>query len=561
MPALDIQQLRKEFPLIDEGARRDKLIYLDNAATTQKPLCVLQAIDRYYREYNANVHRAAHRLGDRATLAYENARDTAQRFLNAAHRSEVIWTRGATEGINLLANTLPLTAGDEILISALEHHANIVPWQLACARAQAHLKVIPLTPEGDIDSEAYGKLLSPRTRLVAMTQCSNAIGTEPPLAPLIAMARAVGALFLVDGAQSIAHRPIDLQQLGCDFFVCSGHKAFAPTGIGLLYGKKALLERLPPWQGGGEMISKVSFTHSSFQPPPLRFEAGTPNISGAIGFAAALEMLGSLDRNALIEHEQALLHRAIERCQQIPGVRRIGNPRQQGPVLSLEVAAMDHKDIAAQLDMAGIAVRTGHHCAMPLMELLGVKGTLRASFSLYNTLEEVDQFADRLEQIVTGEPPAPAQPRPSPPAGKDQDYRRLGREISFGGLCKPLLEKRDWQQRYRQIIRLGEQLPTLPPAMRTEEALVSGCESPVWLHAQRTDKGTLWFMADSESRLLRGLLTLLLSLANHQSGEALKAFDPRERFAPLGLERHLSPSRSNGLHRIIEQIRQQAEAL
>ncbi|WP_426417730.1 SufS family cysteine desulfurase [Aestuariirhabdus sp. LZHN29] len=558
MPDFDPQQIRKQFPLIIDGATQDGLIYFDNAATTQKPLCVLQAIDDFYRGSNANVHRAAHRLADRATQTYENARDTVKRFFNAADRSEIIWTRGATEGINLVANTLAFAPGDEIVISALEHHANIVPWQLAAQRYKATIKVIPLTTEGDLDLEAYRALLGPRTRLVAVTQCSNAIGTQPDLSPMILMAHDAGALVLVDGAQAVAHHPIDLQQMGCDFFVCSGHKAFGPTGIGILYGKQTLLNQLPPWQGGGEMISHVSFSGSSYQPAPLRFEAGTPNISGAIGFAAALDMIAGFDRNLLLQHEQGLLHRAIERCARIPGIKRIGHPASQGPVLSIEIPALNHKDVAAQLDLEGIAVRTGHHCAMPLMSLLGTQGTLRASFSIYNTREEIDRFADRLESIVTGsKTPQRRQAVDSSPFEKG--FQRYGQELTFESLCKPLLAKRDWQQRYRQIMVFGDQLPLLPESMRTEEALVSGCESPVWLHVKATESGKLWFMADSDSRLLRGLLALLLSLANQRSADELRTFNPMADFYPLGLERHLSPSRSNGLHRIMEQIRHQAE--
>ncbi|MCL6414861.1 SufS family cysteine desulfurase [Aestuariirhabdus sp. Z084] len=558
MPTFDPNSFRKQFPLIKQGAERDGLIYFDNAATTQKPDCVLQAVERYYRETNANVHRAAHRLSDNATRYYENARDTAQQFLNARHRAEIIWTRGTTEGINLLANCLPLLPGDEILISALEHHANIVPWQLAAQRGGACIKVIPLNSQGDLDLEAYQQLLNSRTRLVAVTQCSNAIGSQPDLPAMIELAHNAGALFLVDGAQSIAHHRIDLQQMGCDFFVCSGHKAFAPTGIGLLFGKRSIMETLPPWQGGGEMIEHVSFERSIYQPPPLRFEAGTPNISGAIGFAAALDMLGQLDRKQLIAHEQQLLSHAKERCLAIPGVRLVVNPEMQGPVLSLQVPTMDHKDISAQLDQAGIAVRTGHHCAMPLMQLLGLKGTIRISFSAYNQLAEVDRFADNLEQILSQERAALAVTRPT---NHQQSFDQYGKSLSFEQVIKPLLATPQWQQRYRKIMQLGDNLPSLPDNFRGPENLVSGCESPVWLHSQIIDQGKdarLELMADSESRLLRGLLSLLLCLANHRPIKELQTFDPMPDFEPLGLERHLSPSRSNGLHRIIEQIRRRA---
>ena len=402
MPShFDLAAVRAQFPALQQRVNDQPLIYLDNAATTQKPLAVLQAMDEYYRRDNANVHRAAHTLSSRATAAFEAARERVRAFLHARHSSEVIWTRGTTEAINLVAfswGQSNLQPGDEILLSTLEHHANIVPWQQVAARTGAVLRVIPLTASGELDLTAFYALLSPRTRLLAIAQVSNALGTVNPVAELVTAAKRVGAVTLIDGAQAVGHLPIDVQALGCDFYAFSGHKLYGPTGIGVLYGRAELLEQMPPWQTGGEMIQKVSFSGTRFNPPPFRFEAGTPPIAEAIGLAAALDFLAALPEGWR-RHEAALLQRLLDGLQQLPFIQRVGTSSQQVGVVSLRLGDIHPQDAGELLDQMGIAVRVGHHCAMPLMESLGLDGTLRISLALYNSEAEVDALLAALARL------------------------------------------------------------------------------------------------------------------------------------------------------------------
>ncbi|GAA4494379.1 cysteine desulfurase [Pseudaeromonas paramecii] len=386
----DVPALRAQFPALHQSVNGRPLIYLDNAATSHKPLAVLTAMDAFYRRDNANVHRAAHTLSARATEAFEAARGTVARFVNAARPEEIIWTRGTTEAINLVANSwgASLGPGDEILLSTLEHHANIVPWQLLAQRQGVQIKVIPLTTTGELDLAAALALLSPRTRLLAVSQVSNVLGTVTPLARLIAAAKSEGALTLVDGAQAAGHLPVDVQALGCDFYAFSGHKLYGPTGIGVLYGRHDLLEQMPPWQGGGEMIRKVSFAGTRFNAPPFRFEAGTPPIAEAIGLAAALDFLTNLP-DGWRQHEADLLAQLCDGLDALPFVRRIGRPSEQVGVVSVTFDDWHPQDAGELLDQMGIACRVGHHCAMPLMEALGLDGTLRFAPALYNTREEI----------------------------------------------------------------------------------------------------------------------------------------------------------------------------
>ncbi|PKM22502.1 MAG: cysteine desulfurase CsdA [Gammaproteobacteria bacterium HGW-Gammaproteobacteria-14] len=399
---LDIASLRAQFPILSQTVRGKPLVYLDNGATTQKPEAVIAAIDAYYRECNSNVHRGAHYLSDEATARFEGARQRVADFLNA-EREEIIWTRGTTESINLVASCYgaSLKAGDEIIISTLEHHSNIVPWQMACARSGATLKVIPLLADGSLDMEGYRALLGARTRIVAVTHVSNALGTVTPIAEIIREAKAVGAVTLVDGAQAVSHFPVDVQALDCDFYVFSGHKLFGPTGIGVLYGRKALLEAMPPWLGGGEMIETVSFERSTWNRLPYKFEAGTPNIAGAIGLGAAIEWLQTQDRAALASHEAALLAEATTRAQAFTGMQLIGTAPGKVAVMSFLLDGAHPNDVGQLLDQQGVAVRTGHHCTMPLMDCLGIPGTIRASFSVYNDPMDIERLFNALEKVKT----------------------------------------------------------------------------------------------------------------------------------------------------------------
>ena len=398
--SFDVASLRAQFPILSQTIRGKSLVYLDNGATTQKPEAVIQAIDAYYRESNSNVHRGAHYLSDEATARFENARQSVADFLNAS-REEIIWTRGTTESINLVASCYgaSLKAGDEVVISTLEHHSNIVPWQMACERSGATLKVIPLQADGNLDLAAYRALLNERTRIVAVTQVSNALGTVNPVAEMIRDAKAVGAVTLLDGAQAVSHFSVDVRALDCDFYAFSGHKLFGPTGIGVLYGRKALLEAMPPWLGGGEMIETVSFERSTWNRLPYKFEAGTPNIAGAVGLGAAIDWLQAQDRTALAAHEAALLRDATTRAEAFDGMRLIGTAPGKVAVMSFLLDGAHPHDVGQLLDQQGVAVRTGHHCTMPLMDCLGIPGTVRASFSIYNDSSDIERLFMALEKV------------------------------------------------------------------------------------------------------------------------------------------------------------------
>ncbi|WP_429075934.1 SufS family cysteine desulfurase [Aeromonas veronii] len=395
-------QLRSQFPALAQEVNGHPLVYLDNAATTQKPQTVLDAIVHYYGADNANVHRAAHALSGRATRAFEAARETVSCFINAPRSHEVIWTRGTTEAINLVAQSWgmsELKAGDEIILSTLEHHANIVPWQLVAQRTGAVIRVIPLDERGDLDLAAYHAMLGPRTRLVSLAHVSNALGTVNPVKEIVAAAKAVGAVTLIDGAQAVAHLDVDVQAIGCDFYAFSGHKLYGPTGIGVLWGRTELLERMPPWQAGGEMIDRVSFSGTTFNTLPFKFEAGTPHIAGAIGLAAAIDFVIGQDRHWLASHEQALTDYLVAGLQQVPGLRLIGEPDQRAGAVSFLLDDIHPQDAATLLDMQGIALRVGHHCAMPLMESLGIGGTLRASLACYNNRDDIDALLAALHKL------------------------------------------------------------------------------------------------------------------------------------------------------------------
>jgi cysteine desulfurase/selenocysteine lyase len=402
----DALSIRRDFPILSERVHGRPLIWLDNAATTQKPRAVIDRLSYYYEHENSNVHRAAHALAARATDAYEGARDKVRRFLNAPSAQEIIFARGATEAINLVAQSWGrrnIGAGDEIVISWLEHHANIVPWQMLAADRGAKLRVAPVDDRGQIVLEEYEKLLGPRTRLVAFTQVSNALGTITPAREMIAMAHRHGARVLLDGAQAVSHMPVDVQALDCDFYCFSGHKVFAPTGIGALFGKAAVLEAMPPWQGGGNMIADVTFEKTVYQPPPWRFEAGTGNIADAVGLGAALDYVSAIGLPAINRYEHELLEYGTEQltgC--VPGLRMIGTAPDKAGVLSFVIDGVRTEDIGGALDLEGIAVRSGHHCAQPILRRFGLESTVRASLAPYNTRDDIDALVAALQRIQSG---------------------------------------------------------------------------------------------------------------------------------------------------------------
>jgi cysteine desulfurase/selenocysteine lyase len=396
-----VSRARDDFPILSRKVHGKPLVYLDNAATTQKPRAVIAAIRRYYGTSNANVHRGVHALSDRATRAYEEARGRVARFLNAREDREIVFVRGATEAINLVAQSygrIHLQEGDEVLVTTMEHHANIVPWQLVCDRAGARLKVAPVLDSGELDIPAYERMLTSRTRLAAVTHVSNAVGTVNPVREMIGMAHARGIPVLVDGAQAVPHIPVDVQALGCDFYAFSGHKLYGPTGIGVLYGKAEHLEAMPPYQGGGDMILRVTFEKTTYNAIPWKFEAGTPDIAGAVGLRAAIDYLDAIGLGAVSAHEGELLAYATEEVERIPGVRIVGTAREKAGILSFVVEGVHPHDVGTILDHEGIAIRTGHHCAMPLMDRLGLPATARASFGLYNTPAEVDLLAEGIRK-------------------------------------------------------------------------------------------------------------------------------------------------------------------
>ncbi len=407
-PALDVSEIRQAFPILDREVNNKLLVYLDNAATAQKPQSVIDALSYYYSNYNANIHRGIHMLAEEATKAYEATRTTVQQFINAAFPEEIIFTRGTTEGINLVAYTWGrknINAGDEIIISEMEHHSNIVPWQILCEEKNAKLKVIPVDDNGELvlddpNKIGFRQLLSPRTKLVSIVHVSNALGTINPIKEIIDAAHEIGAVVMIDGAQSAVHLDIDVQELNCDFFAFSGHKVYGPTGIGALYGKKKILENMPVFMGGGEMIKEVTFEKTTYNSLPYKYEAGTPNIADTIALKVALDFMSETGKEVARKHENELLHYATSQLESIPGLRIIGKAKNKVSVISFVINKIHPQDIGVLLDNQGIAVRTGHHCTQPLMKRFGIPGTVRASFAMYNTREEVDRLVAGLQKAI-----------------------------------------------------------------------------------------------------------------------------------------------------------------
>ena len=400
---LELDTIRKQFPILDQSVNGNPLIYFDNAATTQKPLAVTNEVTRYYTEDNANIHRGIHTLAERATASYENTRKSIAQFINANEYEEIVFTKGTTDSINLVAQSLGgsiLKPGDEVLISCMEHHSNIVPWQMVCEKTKAVLKIIPINDQGEIIFEEFLNLLSERTKIVSMVHISNALGTINPVKEVIAAAHKFGAKVLIDGAQATPHNKIDVKSLNCDFYAFSGHKMYGPTGVGVLYGKRSLLEAMPPYQGGGEMIKSVSFTQTTYNEIPYKFEAGTPNIAGVIGLSKAINFIQNIGLEKISQYENELLLRATDQLMKIEGFQPMGTALKKASVISFNIEGVHPFDLGVLLDAKGIAIRTGHHCTQPLMERFKLEGTARASFAIYNTFEEVDQFVFVLSNLI-----------------------------------------------------------------------------------------------------------------------------------------------------------------
>lgn len=563
----DLAAIRAQFPILSTQAQGRALVYLDNAASAQKPLAVIEAVSDYYRFRHANIHRGAYRLSQDATREYEAARERIARFIGAAEPAECLFTAGTTDSINLVASAwgrANLRPGDEILLSELEHHSNIVPWQMAAEATGARIRVIPIDDRGVLRLDAFRQLLGPRTRMVAVNQVSNALGTVNPVREIVAAAHAAGALALIDGAQWIAHGATDVQALDADFYAFSGHKLYGPTGIGVLYGKRRLLEAMPPYRGGGDMIERVTFERTVYAELPNKFEAGTPHIAGAIGLAAAIDWLDALGLERVAAHEVLLLRHTTERLLAIPGVEIKGTAPDKAGAVSWVVTdpPIATLDIGTRLDLEGICIRTGHHCCQPLMERLGVGSTARASFGVYNTLEEIDALADALAGMIERARQSPsARPAQTPsaalayPGAVADSPQAAAAELRELFECLP-----DWTMRYQQIIDFGQTLPVMPAALKTPANFVSGCQSQVHLAAriQPGTADTIEFLADSDADIVRGLIALLQQLFSGQRAAAILAFDAAAFFADLGLDSHLSLTRRNGLAAMLQRIRQLA---
>jgi cysteine desulfurase/selenocysteine lyase len=563
---LDLGRIRQDFPILRQKVNGKPLVYLDNASTSQKPRAVVNALRHYYEKDNANIHRGVHVLAERSTEAYDEARLKVQRFLGAGCLREIIFTRGCTESINLVAASFGrsrVREGDDVLVTWMEHHSNIVPWQLLCQEKKAHLRVVPVTDAGELRLEELEKLLTPKTKILALTHVSNSLGTVNPVKEIVALAHRRGVPVLVDGAQGVAHLPVNVRELDCDFYAFSGHKVFGPTGIGVLYGKAQYLELMPPYQGGGDMIHSVSFEKTTWNELPFKFEAGTPNIAGAVGLGAALDYLEEIGRAAVAEHDRQLLSLATERLAAIPGVRLIGTAPERASVVSFIVAEppLSALDVGTRLDLEGIAIRSGHHCCQPLMERLEIAGTARASFALYNTAEEVEAFADTLARIVAAaggrpraavlpgapghaDPAFPTAAAPSPQAAADllaEDFDLLG----------------DWEDRHQYLLELGDKLLPMPAEMKIEANRVHGCQSIVFMQG-RLRPGTddvMEFLAESDAAIVRGLIALLQRVFSGQRAAAIMAFDTTTFFKRLGLDSGLILNRRVGLDAMVKRIR------
>ena len=554
MTTFPVEKIRADFPILKEKIRNKPLVYLDNAATCQKPQAVIDSISHLYMHEYANVHRGVHTLSVKATDRYEGAREKVKNFINAKSTKEIIFVKGTTEAINLIAQTFAkanIKKGDEILITAMEHHSNIVPWQMLAEQTGATLKVIPLTSHNQLDMKAFDQLLSHNTKIVSICHASNSLGSINPVKEIIQKAKSVNAITVIDGAQAIAHLPVDVKSLDCDFYCFSGHKIFGPTGIGVLYGKEKLLNAMPPWQCGGEMIQRVSFEGTTYNTLPFKFEAGTPNIAGAIGLGAAITFIQQWDEKARQQHEETLLALAHFRAAQIPQLNIIQQCQPAVSLLAFNINGYHASDIGTLLDQQGFAVRTGHHCTMPLMQHLGLDGSLRMSFAFYNTEDEIHRCFDCLQSILSGT----ASTLEKPFSNIEMETKNGLPHIQH--LTDTLLSKKGWEDRYRSIMQLGKKLPDYSEEYRTDENLVPGCDSTVWLYYDKINQpgdDTLIFSIDSNARIIKGLSVILLSYYNGKTATEIKDSNIQDLFNALGLSKHLSPSRNNGLLAIHQRI-------
>ncbi|NQZ83925.1 MAG: SufS family cysteine desulfurase [Colwellia sp.] len=544
MNSFDNAAFREQFPILKIKVNQQPLVYFDNGATTQKPQCVIDKYQMFYSQENANVHRASHTLSALATHSFEQTRKQVKNFIQASSIKEIIWTKGTTESINIIAQSWGrdnLKAGDEIVLTQCEHHANIVPWQIVAKQTGAIIKVLPLTADGFIDQLVINEMITEKTKVVCCAHISNVLGRINPIEKIIARAKQVNAISVIDGAQAIAHQPINVKELGCDFYVFSAHKMYGPTGVGILYGREELLNRMSPYQGGGEMIKTVSFAQTTFNDLPFKFEAGTPNIAGVVAFSAAISFLQ--DWSSDIEnYEQKLLEYCLAKLTTISQIKMIVEGEPDIPLISFVIDDHHNHDIATSLNVYGIAIRSGHHCAMPLMAYLKLTGCLRISLSAYNTFEEIDYFIECLDKIINQEDSLPQ---------LTENNNQLSDDI-----VSLFSKAKGWDGKHREIMMLGKNLNRLNKDRRNEKSLISGCESLAWLVFDKNNDGVYRFTADSDAKVIRGLLVIVLAAFNDKIAKEIHAFDIERYFEQLGLIQHLSPSRGNGVHAIVQRVRQ-----
>ena len=562
MSAFNVQTFRSYFPILHKNLNECQLIYFDNAATTQKPQCVLDKYQEYYSQYNANVHRASHQLSSTATTAYEKSREGVKNFINASFKDEIIWTKGTTEGVNLLSYSLGqlvINEGDEIILSQSEHHANIVPWQLLAEQKKAHIKILPLTKSGTINVDTLENLISEKTKIVSVAHISNVIGKLNPIEKIVKICKKHNIISIIDGAQAIAHQIVDVQVLDCDFYLFSAHKMYGPTGVGVLYGKRELLNKMPPYHGGGEMIKKVSFSKTTFNHLPFKFEAGTPNISGIIAFLSAIQFIESTNMVELIKYEEALTVYCYQQLLKLNMINFIVDDIPTIPIFSFTIEGHHNQDIASFLDVKGIAIRAGHHCAMPLMEYLSISGCVRLSLTAYNTFEEVDYLIRIIKEAINADCDKEFLPVAESTSQIDNsvilsDNLVLNEKLSASDKIIALFSVlKGWDTRHREIMLMGKKRVRMPEKLRNDKNIITGCESNAWLTYQLINNAYV-FDADSDSKLVRGLITIVLAAFNNKTQYQIQIFNINSYFEKLGLQQHLSPSRTNGLNAIVDKI-------
>ncbi|WP_339720352.1 SufS family cysteine desulfurase [uncultured Paraglaciecola sp.] len=539
--------LRQHFPFFF-GPNSQSSVYLDSAATSQKLQSVIAVTQQYYQERAVNVHRSSHQLAASVTEQFEQCRKTIQHFIGAKSHKEIVWTKGATESINLVASGLAknhFKAGDSILVSALEHHANIVPWQHVAKDLGLQLRVMPVDAMGVLQLEESLQMINSTTALVAVAHVSNALGNINPIAEILSKAKQMGALTLIDGTQAVSHLNVNVQQLDCDFYVFSGHKMFGPTGIGVLYGKYQLLEQLPPYQLGGEMIEKVSFAETTFQAPPLKFEAGTPNIAGVLGIGVASEFIQN-NKNTMMQIEETLYQHLLSVLSGIPQVKLWGDKVNSICVQSFTIPGVSHYDLAVLLDKRNIAVRVGHHCAMPLMHELGLDGTVRVSLATYNTKSEINTLGAALIECISLLTEPVTQVETNHSVDKVEQTKLLP-------IAQSIQQAKTWDQTYRQLMLAGKELARLAEQYKTEVTAVHGCESQVWVHCL-LENDRLVLQGDSPSKIVRGLLAVIFEALSGKTSHQVLVFNLAEYLESLHLGRHLSQSRGNGLSAVVDKI-------